>query len=416
AFCGLVGVAYSSTSTSTTTSGYAVTTGGSSASSARSAASTTSNSYAVYIAPTTTSAATRSRTLPPFLGGLDAVLFTMHRAVLTTMAVAAVAVASSSAVAAAGDVFISGVDVTAVIADLAPQTVTCMTSNVPGLSLPVTYDAALLLCSSLDTATQAAILACLASSNSPPSDVAMVRAVAFLSYVVLNYTVPEDTSTFNNDTLSSQSLLSANSSALPPTSAAVLATDVAPLAPLTPSPISTTDTADATEVASPVPTTSAAHLFVQGYDVTALIGKMSACSRACLTSVANTSLPVTWDDIPVICPNAQDLATGIKTCITQNGCSATEGTYIGLLPSFCKTLLQQYASSVLSAGGTLSFTPSDSSSSTTSTYSYVPFVPTTSSSLDISAASPRLGPNGPAAAAAPVLAAQILLLAALVVF
>ncbi|KAJ1550323.1 hypothetical protein HK405_000876 [Cladochytrium tenue] len=143
---------------------------------------------------------------------------------------------------------------------------------------------------------------------------------------------------------------------------------------------------------------------------------MSACSRACLTSVANTSLPVTWDDIPVICPNAQDLATGIKSCITQNGCSATEGTYIGLLPSFCKTLLQQYASSVLSAGGTLSFTPSDSSSSTTSTFSYVPFVPTTSSSLDISAAAPRLGPKGPAAAAAPVLAAQILLLAALAVF
>ncbi|KAJ1539769.1 hypothetical protein HK405_012447, partial [Cladochytrium tenue] len=98
---------------------------------------------------------------------------TMHRAVLTTMAVAAVAAASSSAVAATGDVFISGVDVTAVIAGLAPQTVTCMTSNMPGLALPVTYDAVLLLCSSLDTATQAAILACLASSNSPPSDVAM---------------------------------------------------------------------------------------------------------------------------------------------------------------------------------------------------------------------------------------------------
>ncbi|KAI9325729.1 hypothetical protein DFJ73DRAFT_965633 [Zopfochytrium polystomum] len=300
-----------------------------------------------------------------------------HAASAALLALVALSAATPTVADSSSDVVINGINVSSAVANLAPQTKSCIHTAVPAVdpAVPVTLANVQTLCAAvLDKTNPAAgeITTCTTANNAPVQDQMLVGLLPGLcASVPAPASTPSSSSaavapaagsssTRSSSSPSAASSLKASSAAAsspsssshssssasqPPSPSSPTTTTTAPPPPPPPPPTTTTPT--------PTPTpSSSSSLVVQGYNVTQLIQDLSPCSRDCLTStVPDLALPVTWDQVPVMCPNADAQGKALAGCLAEDGCSGKERTYMALIPVLCRSLLAQYSSSKNAGSG-----------------------------------------------------------------
>ncbi|KAI9329938.1 hypothetical protein DFJ73DRAFT_800212 [Zopfochytrium polystomum] len=288
-----------------------------------------------------------------------------HAASAALLALVALSAATPTVADSSSDVVINGINVSSAVANLAPQTKSCIHTAVPAVdpAVPVTLADVQTLCAAvLDKNNPAAgeITTCTTANNAPVQDQMLV---GLLPGLCASVPAPASTSSSSAAVAApgtrsssspsvgasslkassaaasspSSSSHSSSSASQPPSPSSPTTTTTAPPPPPPPPPTTTTPTP------TPTPTpSSSSSLVVQGYNVTQLIQDLSPCSRDCLTStVPDLALPVTWDQVPVMCPNADAQGKALAGCLAEDGCSGKERT----------SLLAQYSSSKNAGSG-----------------------------------------------------------------